>query len=389
MNHELICSWLGLPADAWPPDHYRLLGLDPGESDLALIEQRVHSRLDAVRGYQMMHPEPATEAMNRLAQAFVCLTEPAAKKAYDQALLGERFPPPPVRMPAPSPQPQAGIPAMSSAAPAAVATLEAMGPRPIPAASLPRDPLVWLYTPGMNGPGGQTPPPPPVRLPTAPPLVVDAPAPPVERNTPPPPTVERTTPPPPPLPAAPPPPPIDTVVQSAQSSPRVQRGLATRRALYNRIARTRGLLHLWHRIGKHLLDADKRLSKQEASELYKLVNELEDTLGDFPLLGEAGQPGYLILNLTQLDKARALQGLSTSQRESLQRDWKSSLRFLEAHRDYLRRQLRAHRKRGLVERAIRAARAYINEQPLAAALLLLALAAVSVAVWKSFWPGHL
>src|SRR5215207_2282322 len=90
MSHHLICTWLGLPADAWPPDHYRLLGLEPGETDTALIEQRVHQRLDSVRRYQMMHPEQATEAMNRLAQAFVCLTEPAAKRAYDQSLPGAR-----------------------------------------------------------------------------------------------------------------------------------------------------------------------------------------------------------------------------------------------------------------------------------------------------------
>src|SRR5947208_7970865 len=88
MGHELICNWLGLRPDDWPPDHYHLLGLPPGEGDLALIEQRVHQRLDAVRCYQMMHPEQATEAMNRLAQAFVCLTEPAAKKVYDAALFG-------------------------------------------------------------------------------------------------------------------------------------------------------------------------------------------------------------------------------------------------------------------------------------------------------------
>jgi len=89
MTHELICTWLGLPPEeGWPPDHYRLLGLPPGEGNAELIEQRVHQRLDTVRCYQMMHPEQATEAMNRLAQAFVCLTEPAAKKVYDAALFG-------------------------------------------------------------------------------------------------------------------------------------------------------------------------------------------------------------------------------------------------------------------------------------------------------------
>src|SRR5438067_13081782 len=97
MSHELICSWLGLPPDSWPPDHYRLLGLEPGESDPERIEQRVHERLEMVRRYQLIRPEQVTEAMNRLAQAFVCLTDPKAKREYDTALLGK----PPAEEPEP------------------------------------------------------------------------------------------------------------------------------------------------------------------------------------------------------------------------------------------------------------------------------------------------
>src|ERR1700683_3924213 len=88
MSYELICSWLGLPSESWPPAHYRWLGLNPGEGDTALIEQRVHQRIDSVRCYQMRYPEQATEAMRLLARAFDCLTDTARKKAYDPALLG-------------------------------------------------------------------------------------------------------------------------------------------------------------------------------------------------------------------------------------------------------------------------------------------------------------
>src|SRR5438874_1811419 len=88
MDHQLICEWLGLDSQTWPPDHYRLLGLDPGEADPERIEEHVHERLEKVRCYQLIHPEQVTEAMNRLAQAFVCLTDPAAKRAYDRELLG-------------------------------------------------------------------------------------------------------------------------------------------------------------------------------------------------------------------------------------------------------------------------------------------------------------
>ena len=136
MSHELICEWLGLPAGTWPPDHYRLLGLEPGESDAERIEQRIHERLDAVRHYQMAHPEQATEAMNRLAQAYVCLTELASKRAYDAVLFGTA---------------------------AAVAVAEAPAARP----ERP-DPLAWLFGPaGVPRSLSATPPPLP-RLPAPP-----------------------------------------------------------------------------------------------------------------------------------------------------------------------------------------------------------------------------
>ena len=85
MNHDKICAWLGLPTGHWPPDHYALLGLNPGEGDIVRIDQHVQERLAKLRCYQLSHPDQATEAMNRLAQAFLCLTDPAAKRAYDQA----------------------------------------------------------------------------------------------------------------------------------------------------------------------------------------------------------------------------------------------------------------------------------------------------------------
>src|SRR5262245_2732866 len=88
MSRELISHWLGLAPGDWPPDHYLLLGLEPEEADSDRIEQHVHQRLEAVRRYQLLHPEAVTEAMNRLCQAYVCLTDPAARRAYDAARQG-------------------------------------------------------------------------------------------------------------------------------------------------------------------------------------------------------------------------------------------------------------------------------------------------------------
>jgi hypothetical protein len=80
---ELIRAWLHLPAGSWPPDHYTLLGLEPGETDIRRIEEQAGARMQQVRRYQLTYPDLATEAMNRLAQALVCLTDPEAKRAYD------------------------------------------------------------------------------------------------------------------------------------------------------------------------------------------------------------------------------------------------------------------------------------------------------------------
>src|SRR5207249_1460504 len=99
------------------------------EADCARIEQQVHERLARMRCYQCSHPGPATEAMNRLAQAFICLTDPEAKRAYD-AKCFPHLVARPASPPAPAAQPQAEPPAQG------VATL----PPPSPAPALPVTP---------------------------------------------------------------------------------------------------------------------------------------------------------------------------------------------------------------------------------------------------------
>lgn len=338
MGQQLICSWLGLKADEWPPDHYRLLGLNPGESDVSLIELRVQQRLDTVRRYQMLYPEQATEAMNRLAQAFVCLTEPGQKKLYDTSVLGIAV--------AAAPVPAAVGPTSQAEADTVIET---------------RDPLSWLIKPVA-----------PPQLPTPPPL----PAPP-ETSVP---VI------PPPLPEQPEP--VDTVVQSAACR-EARRGLGTKRALYHRVARTRKLLRAWDQIGQHLATPKRRpLRRAEVTDLLEGVEQVRQLLHGFPpLMGEAGQPGYLVLAIDNIEPAQ-LQKISASQRESLSRDWKSGQKLLTAHRDFLRQEARSLRKRSFKDRAMRAVRAYLTDQP-AAVLVLLGLLALNIALWRShvhFWP---
>jgi hypothetical protein len=94
MSHEFICSCLQLSPADWPPDHYTLLGLECGESDRQRIERHAEERMEKLRRYQLRHPDQVTDAMNRLAQALVCLTDPAMKQAYDAQLLTRDSTPP-------------------------------------------------------------------------------------------------------------------------------------------------------------------------------------------------------------------------------------------------------------------------------------------------------
>jgi hypothetical protein len=374
MDHDLICSWLGLPPGEWPPDHYRLLGLAPGESNAEVIEQRVHQRLDTVRRYQMMHPEQATEAMNRLAQAFVCLTETASKKAYD-VQLGIAVPAAPEPV---APPPRAKTLDWLDNPPPIAFPIEPAGAPAVPPPLPPADTLNYADAP-----------PPPIRQP--PPLPPELPS------------LDETEPPvaaaaatgetpvalPPPVPSPPPSPvlslePVDPVLETAQSGS-ARRGIATKRTLYQRIVRTRRLIRLWEDLGKYISSPKRRLSRsQDGPELIRLLETVAALLKKFPpLLGEAGQSGYLVLALTQVDTVKVFQSFSPHQREALSRDWRSGVKLLAAHRDFLRQELRAMRKRPFRQRLVHATWSLIVDQP-AVALLLLALLAINVALWRTY-----
>lgn len=341
MTHDIICEWLGLPAGSWPPDHYRLLGLEPCESDTALIEQRVHLRLESVRGYQMMHPDQATEAMNRLAQAYVCLTEPATKKQYDAVLLG-------------------------TAAPAAAEVAVAEPPE---TASQFRDPLAWLFGPALPRSLSATPPP-LSRLAALPPAVQPQTIKPAEQPANPVEPAEH----------------VDSVIAAARESGPARRGLGTKRGLYTRVVATRKLLRVWEQLGTYLEPAKRRLSRSaDGPELSRLFQEMTVLLRRFPrLLGAAGQPGYLVVMLCQQeDMARSFQALDPSQREALSRDWAAGQKLLTAHKDFLRQEIRTRRKRTLKERITRATWAAVADQP-AMIFVLLLLLALNIALWRAF-----
>jgi hypothetical protein len=377
MNHDLICSWLGLPADSWPPDHYRLLDLEPGEANAELIEQRVHQRLDSVRRYQMMHPEQATEAMNRLAQAFVCLMDQAAKKAYDESLLGPTHRPAEPRETEEAAAEAEVLPWLSytgllTAQPPEPPIEEAEAPPSVPAGAPSRPPTVVSYAAA---------PPPPVRQ--APQIPIPELPPVLKTEAVPLPDDEPSATPASPAPA-PPAEPVDPVLEAALS-PAARRGIGTKRTLFLRIARTRQLLRVWTSLGKYLSSPKRRLSRhRDGMDFVRKLEEVYDLLKGFPpLLGEAGRPGYLVLALTQVDTVKVFQSFSPSQREALTRDWRAGIKLLLAHRDFLRQEIHARRKRTPWQRLVRGAYSLVIDQP-GTVLLLLALLALNVALWRTY-----
>jgi hypothetical protein len=349
MSQELISTWLGLEPGEWPPSHYRLLGLEQGEGNATLIEERIHQRLDRVRRYQMMYPEEATEAMNLLAQAFVCLTDPAAKKVYDSdlGLNGSTAA-------SPNPGPATSSPPPAEDTPTAEAADE-------------NDPVVVLYSPT-----GETLAPPPVRVPfseessVAPPPVrmaydPSAPPPPVAKLVPEAVLVEG-------------PGPVGSHVAATTPTQ-----LAGRRLLYRKLARVRKLQRHWGQLGKYVASAKRRLTQPaEAVEFLEQLAGIRELVADLPpLLGQAGQVGYHILTLAQLNSVPTFQSLEPEQREVLSRDWNDSNKMLAEHHAALRAQVRELRRLGPGQRAYLASARLIRKHP---GIVLAALAALALVV---------
>ena len=313
MDYQLLCSWLSLPAGSWPPNHYVLLGLEPGATDVAAIEASVHERMGILRRYQLTNPELATEAMNRLAQAMICLTDESARGSYAAQIAPE------VTSHRPS------VPEVPAAAPAVV--VEA-----------PASAVVQTIQPPIG---------------------------PAESG------VSETL--------APLPLEIDTV--------------HTRRDLYFRIARTRQIQQLWASVGKHLNDPRHRLNRPtEAADLIHQMKTLSHLIKSHPSrLGQAGQPGYLVLALARQQLiVPTLQTLQLSQRTALARDWKAGEEFLIEQNTMLRGRSRALRRRTPWNHLVRLSYSLLINHP-GLVVLSLSLLALNVAypMLRLEWPRQL
>ena len=88
-------DWLGIPEEklpaSGPPDHYELLRLRRFEDDQAKIEgnyKKLNAHVRQYAGGAMM--EQSQKLLNEIAKAMLCLTDPEAKRDYDESM-GREF----------------------------------------------------------------------------------------------------------------------------------------------------------------------------------------------------------------------------------------------------------------------------------------------------------
>lgn len=80
-------KWLAILPKDQPPTHYRLLGLEPFESDLDVIEGAADRAMTFVRQYQAgEHAALAAKLLNEVAAARLCLLKATSKAEYDAKL---------------------------------------------------------------------------------------------------------------------------------------------------------------------------------------------------------------------------------------------------------------------------------------------------------------
>jgi len=87
-------KWLGIPKKDQPPHYYRLLNIEPFESDPDVICNAADARMGQIKQYQSgKHSEASQHILNEISTAKVCLLNQEKKADYD-AGLRQRIAPP-------------------------------------------------------------------------------------------------------------------------------------------------------------------------------------------------------------------------------------------------------------------------------------------------------
>jgi hypothetical protein len=80
-------KWLGIPLKLQPPNDYRLLGIEPFESDPDVISNAADQRMGHLKNFAVgQHSQLSQKILNEIAAARIRLLNPQAKAKYDAAL---------------------------------------------------------------------------------------------------------------------------------------------------------------------------------------------------------------------------------------------------------------------------------------------------------------
>ena len=80
-------TWLGIPPEEQPADHYRLLGICRFEANEDVIINASDQRMAYIRTFQTgKRSKESQQLLNEISAAQVCLLHPEKKRAYDEAL---------------------------------------------------------------------------------------------------------------------------------------------------------------------------------------------------------------------------------------------------------------------------------------------------------------
>lgn len=360
MDTRLLCCWLGLPDRSWPPDSWTLLGLSPGQGDLSQVETQVQELMARLRCYQVSHPEEATEGMNRLAQAFIEVTEKLDRRRQAVTIAVAQLPGAAPGIASPERRTRVLVQDDTAVEQPRRADWR-VAPPPV------RHDAEPALTPET---GSETLLDPPVsetmvnEVATSPGSAISPAAAPL------------------PTPAVPLPPPVDPIVELARLSREARRGLGTLPRLLERIQLNRALRVAWCKAGKYLKRPDRKLKPTEENDFSRRMDRIFRQVVDaeFPgFMGRPGLPGYRVVAMARLEMtAQMFKVLGAKERQDLARDWAEGEKVLLEHHRFLQLELHAHRRRSLVHKAWSALMAPMQDHPGIAGAIALGLAALAV-----------
>ena len=186
-----------------------------------------------------------------------------------------------------------------------------------------------------------------------------------------------------PLPAVPLFLPDEVAVDLGQRSAEATRGVATVPALLERISQTRRLTSAWKRAGRYLANPKRLLTKTtEEKDLAQRMDRVFELMEDYPgFVGHPGKPGYRVVAMARLELTEQMfKVLDATQREELARDWEAGAKVLCEHRRFLLGQLKQFKRRGRMEKLTAGAERFVRDHKRWFILGAVSLAALCIAL---------